>query len=101
MHINRHLTPTHRGFKLLRKLSTCGMAGPHLLSSKVSIRPSRAKSELDTLERLGLVTICDAIVMHEIPYALSAKGHDALQSIQGWHEQGWLKRTFGPPPPSI
>jgi len=101
MHINRHITPSHRGFKLLCEIGRRGPLGPIQLAEKADMRVSRAKKELKNLESLGLVTTFEAIILHERPYALTDSGKIALRKISDWHTQDWLTRTFGPPPPSI
>lgn len=89
------------GFRVLRELDFSYGMTPSQLSVQMQIGPARSSKACSELLELGLIEPTGAISRYESVLKLTHEGRRVLQLIEAWHKQGWLKRTFGPPPPDI
>ena len=100
--VNHAIRPSHLGFEILRYLDhQSHWATAAEIRKGVMAREFKCQDTLRQLQADGLIKQVDAIVNFTHPWELTSEGRRVLLLIEDWHRQGWFKRTFGPPPPTI
>lgn len=99
--MNRKTIPSRKGFRVLLELDSSYGMTPSQLGVQMQVGSTRSSKVCKELLRLKLIEPNGIIDRFEEQLKPSDEGRRVLRLIQDWHNQGWWKRTFGPPPPDI